>query len=234
MIVPNCHLNGKKTYVFSSRNELLSYIQEKKTILIAMNALKIVQAKNFIVDLLENNIGYPDGFGAVWALKNRGYKDAIKIPGCELWLNIVKSWFNSRTFYLIGSTQWVIETVVDKLKSDFPGIKILNYRNGYINNDLDKMEIIQDLKQKNPDIVFVATGSPNQEILMKEMLEYHPALYMGLGGSFDVYVGLLKRAPEFWRKYNLEWLYRLVIQPTRITRQLQLIRFFYLNLLGRI
>ena len=181
-----------------------------------------------------NNIGYTDGIGAVWALRNHGFKKATKIPGCELWLEIIKKFYKEKTFYLIGSKSEVIGKTVKKLKQEYSGIKILNYRNGYIKSEEEKFHLINDIQTKKPDIVFVAAGSPYQELLMNEMLSHHQALYMGLGGSFDVFTGFVKRAPDFWLRYHLEWLYRLLYQPSRFKRQIHLVRFVYLNLLGRI
>ena len=94
--------------------------------------------------------------------------------------------------------------------------------------------MITDIKLKKPDIVFVAMGSPKQELLMEEMQEVHPAIYQGLGGSFDVYTGNVKRAPSWWVDHNLEWAYRLIKEPARIKRQIHLIRFLILVKLGMI
>ena len=74
-------------------------------------------------------------------------------------------------------------------------------------------------------------GSPKQEILMEKLQQKHSAVYQGLGGSFDVYTNEVKRAPSWWIKNNLEWAYRLKNQPSRIFRQLHLLKFFvFLNL----
>ena len=83
-------------------------------------------------------------------------------------------------------------------------------------------------------VVFVAMGSPKQELLMEEISMKHPAIYQGLGGSFDVYTGNVKRAPKWWVDHNLEWAYRLVKEPSRIKRQIHLVRFLALVKLGRI
>ena len=74
-------------------------------------------------------------------------------------------------------------------------------------------------------MVFVAMGSPKQELLMQKMLARHKAIYQGLGGSFDVFTGHVKRAPQWWVSHNVEWLYRLIHQPSRIKRQIKLVRF---------
>ena len=98
----------------------------------------------------------------------------------------------------------------------------------------EKQALLEDITEKRPDVVFVAMGSPKQELLMEEMLERHPAIYQGLGGSFDVYTGNVKRAPKWWVDHNLEFAYRLVKQPSRIKRQIHLVRFLLLVKLGKI
>ena len=82
----------------------------------------------------------------------------------------------------------------------------------------EKNDLIQDIKTLKPDVVFVAMGSPKQELLMEEMQKLHQATYQGLGGSFDVYTGHVERAPQWWVKSNLEWAYRLIKQPSRIKK----------------
>ena len=169
------------------------------------------------------------------ALKKHGYKNAVKIPGCELWLKIIASTYKTgKTFYLVGSKQEVIEATVNKLKIDYPGIKIVNYRNGYIKTEEEKQQLLDDIADKKPDVVFVAMGSPKQELLMEEMSKRHQAIYQGLGGSFDVYTGNVERAPEWWIKHNLEFAYRLIRQPSRIKRQIHLVRFLFLVWIGKI
>lgn len=218
-------VNGIKTFAPKSRIELLDYLADKKKILIALNAEKILNSTEEMKQLMNDNIVYPDGIGTVWALKRKGIH-TVKIPGCELWLDIVKRFYKEKSFYLIGATDLVIKEVVDKLTSDFVGINISGFRNGFINNNEERNIIIEDIYNKKPDVVFVAMGSPRQELLMQEMSEKHASLYQGLGGSFDVYIGNIKRAPKFWIACNLEWFYRLILQPTRLNRQYKLLLFF--------
>ena len=120
------------------------------------------------------------------------------------------------------------------MKNEFKGIKILNYRNGYVKTEQEKNDLIQDIKTLKPDVVFVAMGSPKQELLMEEMQKQHLATYQGLGGSFDVYTGNVKRAPKIWIKSNLEWAYRLINEPKRIKRQIVYIPFMIKLLFNKI
>lgn len=227
-------INDLRVFSFSSRNELIDYIEKEKKSLIAINAEKILHATDQTRDLINKNIGYTDGIGAVWALKKKGFKNTIKIPGCELWLDIVAHYQQTGTFYLVGSTQEVLDKTIEKLKTEFAGINIVGYRNGYIKTEAERKELIKTIAALKPDVIFVAMGSPKQELLMQEMQAVHPAIYQGLGGSFDVYVGNVERAPEWWVSHNLEWAYRLVKQPSRIKRQIHLVRFVWLLLWNRI
>lgn len=228
-------LNGVKVHPFSSREELLDYVDQKKGILVAINAEKILHATPETRSIINRNIGYCDGYGAVMALKQKGYKDVVKIPGCELWLDLIRAMYrNGKTFYLVGGKQEVIEQTAAKLNMEFPGIRIVNYRNGYIKTDKEKADLIKDVAEMKPDVVFVAMGSPKQELLMEEMSAVHSAIYQGLGGSFDVYTGNVKRAPKWWVEHNLEFAYRLIKQPSRIKRQIHLLRFLMLAKLGKL
>ena len=83
-------VNGLDIYPFTSTNELIDFVESKKGILVAVNSKKIKGANAEICNIVNNNIGYADGVGALIALKYKGIKNPVKIPGCELWLNIIK------------------------------------------------------------------------------------------------------------------------------------------------
>jgi len=225
-MIKKIKLRNIETYAFPNRDIFLDYIKEKKKILVAVNAEKILKEDKKLQQIINENIGYPDGVGAVMALKQKGL-DAVKIPSSEFWLDIVKRYHKERTFYLLGSTQEVIDSTVRRLQKEFPEIKIIGYRDGFLDNKAkEELKII--LQEEKPDIIFVAQGTPRQEYLMDELIKVHPALYMGLGGSFDIYSGTKKRAPKFFLDWHLEWLYRLLKEPTRINRQMILIKFLFL------
>lgn len=225
--------NGVKLYAFKSFDELIDFAEKAKKILVAINAEKILHATAQTKGIMERNIAYCDGTGAVLALRKRGL-DAVKIPGCELWLKIIERLYpQGKSFYLIGGKQAIINETVAKLKNDFPNINIVNSRNGYIKTEEEKQALIDDIVEKKPDAVFVAMGSPKQELLMEEMSQRHPAIYQGLGGSFDVYTGHVLRAPQWWLDHNLEFAYRLIKEPSRIKRQIFLVKFLPMLQLGK-
>lgn len=227
-------VNGVKIYAPCSRKDLIDFAFANNSLLVAVNAEKILHATDQTRRIMNRNVGYPDGVGAILGLRKKGAGNAVKIPGCELWLDIMREHYLAKTFYLVGGREEVIQATVTKLRSEFAGVQIVNYRDGYIKSETEKEALIDDVGEKKPDVVFVAMGSPRQELLMEEMHQVHPAVYQGLGGSFDVYVGRVKRAPEWWVNHNLEWAYRLVKEPSRIIRQIHLIRFLGRLLLNRL
>jgi UDP-N-acetyl-D-mannosaminouronate:lipid I N-acetyl-D-mannosaminouronosyltransferase len=226
------NINGFKVFGFDSRDKLISHIKLQPSILIAINAEKIYAGNDELKLISQTGVGYPDGIGAVKALKTKGARKAVRIPGSELWLDIITTLNNEDSVYLIGATNEVIEATVDKLNQIYPSLKIVGYRNGF----LDESEIVtleKDILDKKPTVVFVAQGSPRQERLMQRLQFSHQAIYMGLGGSFDVFTGNVKRAPRLFRENGLEWLYRLLSQPSRIKRQKVLLPFFINLHLGK-
>ena len=151
-------INGVEVFPFSSREQLMDYVDKNKSILIAINAEKVMNATDQTRAIINSNIGYCDGVGAVWALRQKGAKNVEKIPGCELWLDIINRYHNDKSFYLIGGKQEVIDATVKKLKQDFPGLNLVGYRNGYLKSDDERNALIDDVAQKKPDVVFVAMG----------------------------------------------------------------------------
>ena len=227
-------LNGVEIFPFDSDQQLLHYVDTHKGILVAINAEKILHATEQTRAIINRNIGYCDGAGTQIALKQKGYKDACKIPGCELWLKIITRFYREKTFYLVGGKQQIINETVEKLRFEYEDIQIVGYRNGYIKTDEEKRQLIDDIVEKKPDVVFVAMGSPKQELLMEEIQRQHRAIFQGLGGSFDVYTGHVQRAPKWWVEHNLEFAYRLIKEPKRLKRQIHLIRYAWWLLIKKL
>lgn len=218
-------LRQLEVFPFSDADSLIEYADAHKGILVAVNALKIANADAVTIPIINNNIGYCDGAGAVIAARHKGAKDVTKIAGCELWLRIIERFHATHTFYLVGASPAVHKGVIDRLRRDFPDIRIVGHRDGYIKNDAERQALLDDVERTRPDVVFVAMGSPKQEILMNDMLARHRAIYQGLGGSFDVYTGAVPRAPRWWIDHNMEFAYRLLRQPSRLKRNLRYLPF---------
>jgi len=227
--------NGIKIYPFQSSDELIDYVTEMGGILVATNAEKILLATDQTKSIINDNIGYCDGEGAVRALKRHGAKNPARIAGCDLWLKIVERKVpEGASFYLVGTTEEIIQETVAKLKKEFQGINIVGYRNGYLKTDEERETLIRDVAEVKPTCVFVAMGSPKQEILMSDMLKKHKAIYQGLGGSFNVYTGHVARAPKWWQEHGLEFAYRLLTEKTRRGRYINYLRYFIMLYTGKV
>ncbi|WP_419213948.1 WecB/TagA/CpsF family glycosyltransferase [Maribacter sp. X9] len=221
-------INGVQVYIPESKRHLMEYAFTNKKILVAVNGEKIHHANDQTREIINRNVGYSDGIGAVWALRKKGHQTAYKIAGCELWLDIIKEYQYEKGFYLVGGKEEVIQRTVSKLQVEFPSIQILNFRNGYLSDDTEVNNLICDIEEKKPDVIFVAMGSPRQELLMEKMYVRHPAVYQGLGGSFDLYIGNTQRAPRWWLEHNMEGIYRTLKEPRkRIMRDIRLLPYFY-------
>lgn len=192
---------------------------------IAINPEKVLKAQSDPQTheiLAQATIPFADGVGVVKALQKKTGKKCIRIAGCELWLDILNySVQHQSRVVLIGAKPSVIARCKDILIGR--NINVVAYQDGYFDNENVVFDLIT---QTAPDIVIVALGSPKQEKLIAKLRTIHDeALYMGVGGSFDVLTGNVKRAPKAWQNLNLEWLYRLVCEPSRIKRQLKLLVF---------
>ena len=230
----NAKINGIKIYTPNSRGSLIAFAKEKKKALVALNAEKIMTLNDNRKEFVNKNVGYADGIGAVFALRKKGYKESKKIPGCELWLEVIKSNFPKNKFYLIGGSENTIQATVKKLKEEFRGIKIVGFRNGYFSSENQKDQLIYKIKKLRPDIIFVAMGSPKQEDMIVTLQNHHSALYQGLGGSFDIYTNSVKRATKGYISKYFEWLFRLILEPRRIIRQAVLLKFIYKLVLNKL
>lgn len=219
-------LRGVDVYPFRSADEIIDFADRRKGILVAINAEKVMFATDDTRRIINNNIGYCDGSGPVLALRQKGFKDVCKVAGCDLWLNIVDRFHSVKSFYIVGASEDVNACVVEKLRTEYPGIRIAGRRNGFFSDDKEREALISDIVETKPDVVFVAMGSPRQELFMAEMQMKHPdAIYQGLGGSFDVYVGRHKRAGKWWSDHHLESLFQIIHEPKRIKRKIKYWRF---------
>lgn len=217
-------IRGIKAHAFGSADELIDFADKRKGILVALNAEKCMYARPDLIDVINANIGYCDGAGPVKAAHRKGIKNAVRTPGCELWLQIIGRFHSDRKFYLIGSKTEVVEAVVKKLREQYADINITGYRDGYLGEG-DEERLAAELERTRPDFIFVAMGSPRQELLMSRLQKRHAAVYQGLGGSFDLYVGNFKRAPRMLQALGCEWIWRFIVQPSRIKRLGPYLRF---------
>lgn len=177
----------------------------------------------------EAELVVPDGIGVEIGLKILGHS-VKRIPGIELGKALIKKFANERkSIALIGAKPEVIELTVKNLKAEFENINIVYSHDGYFDNN---EEIFSELIKAKPDLVLVALGSPKQEIFSYSLKESLPdALMIGLGGSFDVWAGVVDRAPAIYQRLGLEWLYRTLKEPKRFKRIFPVLPVFILRVL---
>lgn len=170
----------------------------------------------------------PDGIGIVYAAKWMNLPIYERVTGVEL-LEALMHAANERGWrvYLLGATPEVNRLAADKLTVRYPGAIIVGHRDGFFRPE-EEREIVQEIAQLKPDLLFVAMGSPKAEHWISACWnELQVPFAMGVGGSFDVIAGKVKRAPKLWQRMHLEWLYRLLSQPSRWKRQLAIPRFVF-------
>ncbi|MEA4972566.1 N-acetylglucosaminyldiphosphoundecaprenol N-acetyl-beta-D-mannosaminyltransferase [bioreactor metagenome] len=168
----------------------------------------------------------PDGVGILWASKYSEVKINERVSGYDLVINIFERIKNTDyTVYMLGGAPGVAEKAAEVISQKYEGLKIVGVHDGYFNAK-DENNIISDIKKLQPSLLLVGLGSPKQEKWIYNNLRLTGAkLAIGIGGSFDVMSGNIKRAPKIVCKMGIEWLYRLVKQPTRFTRMLRLPKF---------
>ena len=161
----------------------------------------------------------PDGVGTVLASKIVKNPVKEKIAGIDVMKDILgKCSKEGKGVYLLGAKEETLNMCKDKLSKMFPELNIVGAHNGYfdINNCND---IIDEIKNTKPWAIFVAMGCPRQEEFIIKYIDELPCkFYMGVGGSFDVFAGSVKRAPKWMINLGLEWLYRVIKEPWRIKR----------------
>lgn len=158
-----------------------------------------------------------DGIGIVKGAGMLGINIPERIPGISIaeQLFVLGNEF-SKSVFLLGAKQEVIDTLCRVLTEKYPNLKIKGAVNGYVQ---DKDAVFEEIKKISPDIVLVALGVPNQEkLIYRHLKDFEKGIFVGVGGSFDVLSGTKARAPEFFINHNIEWLYRILKEPKRIKR----------------
>lgn len=197
----------------------------KQSTIIAVNPEKVMAAqRDPQVKELINASTYQiaDGVGILLAAKLKGGQITSRVTGVDMMSALLR--FASEDglpVYFFGAKEEVVTKAIANIKETFPTIKVAGYTNGY---DKDEEALVQRIQQSGAKVIFVALGSPKQELWIQRNMPKlsNVQVFQGVGGSFDVFSGTVKRAPVAFRKLGLEWLYRLIASPSRIKRQLVL------------
>lgn len=158
----------------------------------------------------------PDGIGIKLAMMIMGQKSS-RIAGVDFAYKLLQECQkNGVTVAFVGTTQEILDKAVKNIQTQMPDLKIVYTHNGFFEKN---EEIFESLKSASPGLTLVALGSPKQEFFNRDAKKYlKHGLLIGVGGSFDVWSGEVKRAPKIFQKLGLEWLYRTITQPSRLKR----------------
>ena len=208
---------------FNKKLEKILINNEKKFIItvnpeIVMKSYKDNDIKEMLLN--DNNILVPDGISIIKKAKKYNINIKERITGVDISskaLEICNK--NKNSIYLFGAKNDVLDKLIIKVKKEYPNINIVGFSDGYVT---DKDKVMQEIISLSPDLILVALGVPNQELLINKYIEKaQKGVFIGVGGTFDVLSGCKKRAPKLFIKLNLEWLYRIICEPKRLKRFIQ-------------
>ena len=205
-------------------------VNNKQNIIYNINPLIITnfyKNEKIVKQFNLQNYNIPDGIGTVIASKMKDGNISKRITGIDMFELIIKmASKNNLSIYLYGSKEGVASKTQKILEQKDKKIKIVGCSNGYMN----QKEVLKEIKNYKPDILFVALGSPKQEefIINNQKQLKNIKIIMPIGGTMDVISGNIKRAPEIYSKLHLEWFYRLIKEPKRIRQDINLVKFVFL------
>lgn len=197
----------------------------RKMSIISVNPQIALEAKKYpsVVDLIEKSTHrIPDGIGIVLVSKMTGGKIKERVAGFDLMVKLLEyADKTQKKCFFYGAKPEILKSTIKNIHKDYPNLIVAGSIDGY--TKMTNHEIVTQMNAVQPDFVFVALGFPRQELWLAEnMASVNGRVFQDVGGSFDVLSGHVKRAPEFFIKTHLEWLYRSLSNPTRIGRIVQL------------
>ena len=207
-------------------------LQRKRNFVVTANAEIIMMAqddKEYKTLLAETaDLILPDGAGTVWAGNYLGYTVPERVAGYDLYLRLLEEAAKHKIpVYFFGGKPGIAEEAEAEGKRRWPGLHVAGCRNGYFSAE-EEPDIIEDINRSGATMLFAALGAPKQEKWLAQYRDrLQPCLLMGIGGSFDVLAGKMQRAPKWMQDAKLEWLFRLMKQPSRFGRMLALPKFVF-------
>jgi len=190
---------------------------------VVVNANKIVLAQrdSFFRGIINScDLINIDGVPILWAGKLLGLPFKERVNGTDLMERLVKeSALKGYRLYFFGAKEELVKKLVEDYKRQYPSLCVAGFRNGYWDS-FSEDEVVTEIKRAKPDVLFAAISSPKKEIFLKKYLQIIGVPFvMGVGGSFDVVAGFIKRAPLWMQKAGLEWLFRFLQEPARLWKR---------------
>ncbi len=213
-ILANRIMNKEKTFVVTANAEIIMMCQEDL-------------AYKEIINKVANYV-LPDGAGTVWAGNKLGFNVPERVAGYDLFLRMLEEGDKNKfSAYFFGASEDTIVEAAKVVEAKYKNLNLAGFRNGFFTVQ-DTESIIKAINDANVDMLFVALGAPKQEKWISDNIDkLNVNLIIGIGGSFDVIAGKVKRAPQWMQNAKLEWFYRLINQPSRFIRMLALPRFVF-------
>lgn len=194
---------------------------------IIMQAQRNPELKNI---LNEAGLLIPDGAGVVLGAKILKTPLKEKVSGIDLVKNLLKGYSGKNTsFYILGGKPGVAEIAAVNIMAEYGKVNIKGYAHGYFTPE-EENALIENINKMKPDILMVGFGVPRQELwIHQNMYRLNCKVCIGVGGGIDILAGTAVLAPEIMRKAGLEWLFRLIRDPKRYKRMMDLPRFVLLT-----
>lgn len=188
-----------------------------------VNAAKIVNMRNdpaLRASVLDTDLILADGISVVWASRLLGRPLPERVTGIDLMTRLLElANEHGYAVFLFGAAEDVLNRVVERVKREFPTVRIAGARNGYF-RDEEQSGIADQIRTSGADILLVAISSPTKELFLSRWGEsLGVPVCHGVGGSFDVMAGKVRRAPRLWQRLGLEWLYRVYQEPRRLWKR---------------
>jgi N-acetylglucosaminyldiphosphoundecaprenol N-acetyl-beta-D-mannosaminyltransferase len=202
-----------------------------------VNAAKVVNMQKDVelrASVLGSDVIFADGQSLIWAARVLGKHIPERVAGIDLMYALLErgSQVGYRIFCL-GAEQWVIDRVSERIRFGYPGVQLVGCRNGYF-SDEQASEVADQVRDSRADILFVGMTSPHKENFMARWGDHMGVTVThGVGGSFDVFAGKVKRAPRLMQKLGFEWLFRVLQEPRRLWKRYLTSNVAFIRMLAR-
>ena len=232
-------ITGVPVLPFETYDQVLEHIEDtiesnRKSFCVAINPIKIYNAWHTpeLLDLLKHaDINICDGIGVSIASRILNGRKVKRITGCDLFFKLLqraekKSW----GVYLLGASAHSNLAARLELQKMYPDLRIVGWQDGYFD---DSTKVIRKINDSEADLLFVAMGSPKQEYwLWHHRKDIDSRFCMGVGGSFDIASGSIKRAPKVFRATGTEFLYRFITEPRKRLANQKILLYFLMKIIG--
>lgn len=204
--------------------------QQQKQFVVTANPEIVMMANqqaDYMAQIKKADLVTADGIGVVKAANLLGTPLPERVTGFELMIDLLQvANEEAYSIYLLGAADETLQKTICQIEKDYPRLQIVGSHHGFF--DWSQDTIPSEIERLQPDLVFVALGAPRQEKWIGQHIDrFQKGVFIGIGGSFDVIAGTVKRAPVFWQKIHLEWLYRILKQPSRLKRSFAIPQFMW-------